>query len=135
MSSRSKSTGIFFIQHGIEELVSHFPAQYIERGDGRSYNRAVAECIDGVRDFLTLHYCAAARTDTAFWRATRSVVVSRPGSGTAGRCGSSACRTTRTSIRDYHGFEFYSYSVMLLGLGYRPSESLPALDHLDAPTP
>ena len=33
---------------------------------------------------------------------------------------------------DYHGFEFYSYSVMLLGLGYRPGQSLPVLDHIDS---
>jgi hypothetical protein len=32
---------------------------------------------------------------------------------------------------NYHGFESYSYSVMLLGLGYRPERSLPALDHID----
>ncbi|HEY7214521.1 MAG TPA: tryptophan 7-halogenase, partial [Thermoanaerobaculia bacterium] len=31
----------------------------------------------------------------------------------------------------YHGFEFYSYSVMLLGLNYVPERSLPALDHVD----
>jgi tryptophan halogenase len=30
----------------------------------------------------------------------------------------------------YHGFEFYSYSVMLLGLNYRPEKGLPALDHV-----
>ena len=31
----------------------------------------------------------------------------------------------------YHGFESYSYSVMLLGLGYRPERYLPILDHMD----
>ena len=30
----------------------------------------------------------------------------------------------------YHGFESYSYSVMLLGLGYRPERSLPVLNHI-----
>jgi tryptophan halogenase len=32
---------------------------------------------------------------------------------------------------DYHGFESYSYSVMLLGLGYEPPAALPVLDFLD----
>ena len=32
---------------------------------------------------------------------------------------------------DYHGFESYSYSVMLLGLNYEPPASLPVLDFLD----
>ncbi len=32
----------------------------------------------------------------------------------------------------YHGFEAYSYNVMLLGLGgHLPARSLPALDYLD----
>ena|SRR5436305_7901998 len=32
----------------------------------------------------------------------------------------------------YHGFDAYSYSVMLLGLHHRPHRSLPVLDHLDS---
>src|SRR6185369_16924619 len=31
----------------------------------------------------------------------------------------------------YHGFESYSYSVMLLGLGYRPEHPLPILNQMD----
>jgi tryptophan 6-halogenase len=71
-----ESTGIFFIQHGIEELVSHLPGDSIDPEMVRSYNRVVAEGIDGVRDFLTLHYCTTERTDTEFWRAVKNVPLS-----------------------------------------------------------
>lgn len=126
-----ESTGIFFIQHGIEELISHFPGGALDEEAVRSYNRDVAECIDGVRDFLTLHYRASDRADTEFWRATKEVRVSEP---LAERLALWRKRlpNARSISSSYHGFEFYSYSVMLLGLNYRPAESLPALDHLDA---
>jgi hypothetical protein len=39
---------------------------------------------------------------------------------------------TKLSINpDYHGFEAYSYIVMLLGLGRKPRSSLAALDHMN----
>jgi len=48
-----ESTGIFFIQHGIEELINHFPQPDVAAEPARTaYNRAINDCIDGVRDFL-----------------------------------------------------------------------------------
>jgi predicted RNase H-like HicB family nuclease len=38
-----------------------------------SYNKIINECIDGVREFLTIHYFASDRSDTPFWRATKHV--------------------------------------------------------------
>src|SRR5688500_16674923 len=64
-----ESTGIFFIQHGIEELVNHFPGEVIDEETVKSYNSVVGDCIDGVRDFLILHYRTTDRADTGFWRA------------------------------------------------------------------
>jgi hypothetical protein len=71
-----ESTGIFFIQHGIEELVNHFTGDVADAGTVRSYNRVVGDCIDGVRDFLILHYRTTSRADTEFWRAAQQVEVS-----------------------------------------------------------
>jgi tryptophan halogenase len=125
-----ESTGIFFTQHGIEELVRHFPADGFEEQAVRGYNRQVAHCIDGVLDFLILHYRAARRTDTEFWRATEHIALTD-------RLAELLPLWARRlpddrSINPYfHGFEAYSYSVMLLGLGYQPPAALPVLDHLD----
>ena len=124
-----ESTGIFFIQHGIEELVAHLPGNVIDEEGVRSYNRNVADCIDGVRDFLTLHYCTTDRDDTEFWRATKRVRI--PESLQERLPLWKRRLPNQKSINpSYHGFEFYSYSVMLLGLNYRPEGSLPTLDHL-----
>jgi flavin-dependent dehydrogenase len=126
-----ESTGIFFIQHGIEELVSHFPSGPIDERMVKSYNQSVGDCIDGVRDFLILHYRSSDRADTPFWRATKNVHLSESLQ--------ERLELWKTRLPDvwninprYHGFEFYSYSVMLLGLNYRPPSNLPVLEHMDA---
>jgi tryptophan halogenase len=125
-----ESTGIFFIQHGIEELVSHFPDREFNSELINSYNRAVARCIDGVREFLTLHYVASTREDTPFWKATNDLVL--PGDLREQLALWKIRLPNNRSINThYHGFEAYSYSVMLLGLGRRPQSHLPVLDQLD----
>jgi len=125
-----ESTGIFFIQHGIEELVSHFPGILIDEELVKSYNRAVADCIDGVREFLTLHYCAGTRADTPFWRATKHDLVIPESLQERLKLWKTKLPNNRNINSKYHGFESYSYSVMLLGLGYIPEYSLPVLNHI-----
>ncbi len=125
-----ESTGIFFIQHGIEELVNHFPGAVCDEETIKSYNRVVGDCIDGVRDFLILHYRTTDRADTEFWRATKSVQVSADLKDRL-ELWKKRLPNPRNINPNFHGFEAYSYSVMLLGLNYRPQTSLPALDHLE----
>ncbi|WP_103341303.1 tryptophan halogenase family protein [Amycolatopsis sp. CA-126428] len=126
-----ESTGIFFIQYGVEQLVKHFPDESWRPELTAGYNRAIARCLDGVRDFLVVHYRCAARADTAYWKATKE----RPlPDGLAERLESWSVRLPdETSVYPYyHGFEPYSYNVMLLGLGgHLPRRSLPALDYID----
>ncbi len=124
-----ESTGIFFIQHGIEELVNHFPGAVPDEATVRSYNRVVGDCIDGVRDFLTLHYRTTDRADTGFWRAVHQAEVS-PELGERLDLWQQRLPNPRNINPRFHGFEAYSYSVMLLGLNHQPAASLPALDHL-----
>ncbi len=126
-----ESTGIFFIQHGIEELVSHFPGPAgIDPNMVASYNKVIGECIDGVREFLTIHYFASDRDDTPFWRATKQVTLP---DALRERLGiwRSMLPTSRSIYPAFHGFEDYSWSVMLMGLNYRPVAYPPMLDFLD----
>ncbi|HEX6904649.1 MAG TPA: tryptophan halogenase family protein [Thermoanaerobaculia bacterium] len=125
-----ESTGIFFIQNNIEELVNHLPASSgYDEETVRSYNRVVANAIDGVRDFLILHYKTTDRNDNEFWRATKALKVS---DDLAEKLALWKKRlpNVRNINANFHGFDAYSYSVMLLGLNYHPETSLPALDHI-----
>jgi tryptophan 6-halogenase len=126
-----ESTGIFFIQHGIEQLVNHFPSRVFEEETIRSYNQAVADVIDGVREFLTLHYVASTRNDTPFWKATKRDFVVPPELDERLRLWKRRLPTNRSINPRYHGFEAYSYAVMLLGLGHTPAGSAPGLDYKD----
>ncbi|GAB4585528.1 tryptophan 7-halogenase [Nocardia sp. IFM 10818] len=125
-----ESTGIFFIQHAIEQLVKHFPDPTWDETLRDSYNRLVARCMDGVREFLVLHYYGAARADNDYWRDTKRREI--PGEL------AERIERWRTKLPDsesvypyYHGFEPYSYVCMLLGLGGIRLQASPALRLLD----
>ncbi|MEV0260319.1 tryptophan halogenase family protein [Streptomyces sp. NPDC050617] len=125
-----ESTGIFFIQQGVEELVKHFPDARWDPGLRDSYNRVVADSKDGVREFLALHYRAAARADNAYWRDAKTRPVP---DGLAERLEGwqSKLPTPETVFPRYHGFECYSYLSMLIGLGGVPLRSAPVLGLMD----
>ena len=84
----------------------------------------------GVREFLTLHYRLAARQDTPYWRDAHTREL--PGD-LAERI--EQWRTTMPDAESvfphYHGFEPYSYAVMLLGLGGLEAAAPPALRLVD----
>jgi tryptophan halogenase len=126
-----ESTGVFFIQHGIELLVKHFPDDGWNPVHRESYNARVARVMDGVKEFLVLHYRAAAREDTPYWKAVKT---QRIPAGLAEKLRLWAARMPEdaTIYPHYHGFETYSWTVMLLGLGLAPKERRPALAHMDA---
>ncbi len=126
-----ESTGIFFIQYGIEELVSHLPNKFFNEDMIRSYNKNIANCIDGVRDFLILHYYATDRIDTPFWKASKHEIVVTEELLDRLKLWKNRLPNSRNINSNYHGFESYSYSVMLLGLNYMPEASLPILDYID----
>jgi len=125
-----ESTGIFFIQHAIVELVNHFPDKGFDEEVINSYNQAVAHCVDGVRDFLILHYHACDRADTDFWNAVKTDLVIPDELRERLKLWKKRLPNATTVNPRYHGFAPYSYCVMLLGLGYAPESHLPILNYL-----
>jgi flavin-dependent dehydrogenase len=125
-----ESTGIFFIQHGVEQLVKHFPDRTWDPQLIDAYNRRVNHVIDGVREFLVLHYRAALRDDTPYWKETNLRPIP---DALAERLdlARSLLLDEETMYPYYHGFEMYSWNTMLLGLGHEPAAPRPALAHTD----
>lgn len=125
-----ESTGIFFIQHAIELLVKYFPATTWDQALVDQYNRSIAHVLDGVREFLVLHYCGAGRNDTPYWRAAKEREVP---DGLKERMAQWAfgLPSAETIYPYYHGFEPYNWVVLLMGLGGVPVRYRPALDLLD----
>ncbi|MET7395832.1 tryptophan halogenase family protein [Dactylosporangium sp. NPDC005572] len=125
-----ESTGIFFIQHGIEQLVRHFPDQRWDPATIAAYNERIARAVDGVKEFLVLHYRVARRDDTPYWKEAKN----RPApDGLDERLALAGSRLLdeETIYPSYHGFESYSWNAMNLGLGHVPAEPPAALHHLD----
>jgi flavin-dependent dehydrogenase len=125
-----ESTGIFFIQHAVEQLVKNFPDNGWNETARNRYNRLVANCIDGVREFLIFHYYGSRRADTPYWKATKERDI--PGTLLQ------RVREWRTSLPDteniwpyFHGFEPYSYIAMLFGLGGISTRARPAVAAMD----
>jgi flavin-dependent dehydrogenase len=125
-----ESTGIFFIQHAVEQLVKHFPDTDWDPVLTKSYNTRIAHAVDGVKEFLILHYRAAQRDDSPYWKEAKDREA--PDSLRE------RMEIARTHLLDdetiyphYHGFEPYSWNAMLLGLGAEPRTNRPALDYAD----
>src|SRR5262249_50091604 len=111
--------------------ISHFPRKLPDAEMCKSYNRAIADCIDGILEFLILHYYTNTRADTPFWKATKHELMIPDVLRERLSLWKNRLPNNRNINPKYHGFESYSYSVMLLGLGYRPEYSLPVLDHVN----
>ena len=125
-----ESTGIFFIQHGIEQLVKHFPDERWNPQLAASYNERIAHAVDGVKEFLVLHYRSAVRNDTPYWKEAK---VRKVPDGLQGRLEVSRAHLLdeETIYPRYHGFEAYSWNAIQLGLGGELPAPRPALAHID----
>lgn len=125
-----ESTGIFFIQYAIEQLVKHWPDERWDPALAGSYNFHVGHVVDGVKEFLVLHYRAARRSDTPYWKETKVRPVP-DGLARKLEIARSLLLDDDTIYHHYHGFETYSWNTMLLGLGLEPPQGRPALAAMD----
>jgi tryptophan halogenase len=129
-----ESTGIFFIQHAVEHLVKYFPATTWDDALIEDYNRSVGRMLDGVREFLVLHYYGAARNDTPYWQAAKERPIP-DGLRERIQLWRFGLPSPETIYPYYHGFEPYNWTVLLMGLGGLPVRYRPALDLLDCTAP
>jgi tryptophan 6-halogenase len=125
-----ESTGIFFIQHGIEELANHFPFHGDDAVKQLSYNTVVNNCMDRIRDFLVIHYAASNRRDTEYWRSLGSLVLHDDLADRL-RIWQEYAPNQKNIPPEFHGFQVYSYTCILFGLGYLPRRTRALLDHKD----
>lgn len=126
-----ESTGLFFIQYAIEEIVNHLPVEPRACENERlSYNRAINDSIDGIREFLIVHYRASDRTDTQYWRDTKTLKMTDALEERM-KIWKARLPAPRNIFQPYHGFEAYSYSCILLGMNYEPEAYHPVLDVRD----
>ncbi|MFI6481047.1 tryptophan halogenase family protein [Nonomuraea sp. NPDC050663] len=125
-----ESTGIFFIHHAIEQMVKYFPSGRGDELQRELYNRSIAHVMDGVREFLCLHYVGARRADNQYWKDTKTRKIP---DALAERIEiwKHKVPDTESVYPYYHGLPPYSYNCILLGAGGIEVKHSPALDLAD----
>lgn len=70
-----ESTSIHLIQSGIAKLIALFPNQDCDPALARQFNTLFGRDMDGIRDFLILHYHATTGRDAPLWQHTRHMTL------------------------------------------------------------
>ena len=121
------ASDLHLLVNALSTLLEHFPDRQFEPALVASYNAAMVEDYERVRDFLVLHYCTSRREDSPFWQqCTHAAVPATVAQRLA---------LYRASGRIVHSRpEFYSdldWFWVLEGAGVIPRDYDPLVDAID----
>lgn len=111
-----ESTSIQLVINGVFNLLDHFPDKSFAQANIDSYNAELIEELEHIRDFLVLHYWAARRDDTPFWRYCRSLTLPE----SLRRRIEHYEATGRVRVKPRELFTDLSWFYIFEGLGIRP---------------
>jgi tryptophan halogenase len=123
-----ESTSIHLIQSGIAKLLALFPNGECDPFTAEQYNRIVAQEIEGVRDFLILHYHSMAGRQDPLWvqcnamRLPDSLVYKEE----------LFARSGRVVLGSDDLFKDASWFAVLMGQGHQPRDYNPLVDSYDS---
>jgi tryptophan halogenase len=119
-----ESTSIHMIQRSIIRLLQLFPSSGINTADIAEFNMQTSAEVEGIRDFIVLHYHVTDREDSKFWRYCRTMPIPD----------SLAHRLEMFRERGHvfkHGGELFgesSWVQVMLGQGLMPAAYHPIVD-------
>jgi len=119
-----ESTSIHLVMSGVYKLLEHFPNTSFAQSNIDSYNGELIQEIERIRDFIVLHYCLTARSDTPLWAYCRSMKL--PDS-LAQRI-ELYKHTGRVRIKAGELFTDLSWFYIFEGMGVTPESYDPLLD-------
>lgn len=123
-----ESTSIHLIQSGLAKLLALFPDKACDALTAEQYNRLMAEEMEGIRDFLILHYHLNERSGDPLWDYCRH--MSPPDTLTYRM--EHFKRSGRIVLGSDELFREASWLSVLIGQGLRPSGYAPLTDTLDS---
>jgi tryptophan halogenase len=122
-----ESTSIHLIQSGIAKLLSLFPTRDCDVLTAEQYNRVVRAEIEGIKDFLVLHYHSTTR-DEPLWAFCRD----RPLPEELAYKEQQFARTGRIVLSTDELFRDSSWFAVLIGQGHVAEDYNPLIDSIDA---
>jgi tryptophan halogenase len=123
-----ESTSIHLIQSGIAKLLGLFPSRACDAYTVDQYNRIIEQEIEGVRDFLVLHYHSTVGKTGALWEQCRSMPLPQ---GLVYKEAHFA-RSGRIVLASDELFKDASWFAVLVGQGHRPHDYNPLIDTFDS---
>ena len=123
-----ESTSIHLIQSGIAKLLSLFPSRDCDAFTAEQYNRIIAEEIEGIRDFLVLHYHSNTGKSEPLWQQCRSMPLPE----SLRYKEEHFARSGRIVLESDDLFKEASWFAVLTGQGHRPRDYNPLIDSIDA---
>jgi tryptophan 7-halogenase len=124
-----ESTSIHSIQSGIARLLSLFPTRECDPLTAEQYNRVVGVEIDGIRDFLVLHYHSTTRGEP-LWSYCREMPLPE----SLRYREEHFARSGRIVLSSDELFRDSSWFAVLVGQGHRPRDYNPLIDTIDTGT-
>jgi tryptophan 7-halogenase len=122
-----ESTSIHLIQSGIAKLLSLFPTRDCDALTAEQYNRVVRTEMEGIKDFLVLHYHSTTRNEP-MWAYCREMPLPEDLKYKEQQF----ARTGRIVLSTDELFRDASWFAVLLGQGHLPSDYNPLIDSIDA---
>lgn len=121
-----ESTSIYFIQRNLIRLVQLFEGDATSLTATSEFNRQSRQEMEGVRDFIILHYKVTNREDTPFWRYCKNMSVPDELQHRIDLFK----RSGRIFKKDYDLFNDSSWSQVMLGQGIVPESYHPYVDEM-----
>ena len=125
-----ESTSIHLIQSGITKLLTLFPDRDMDSALADRFNQLFGRDMDGIKDFLILHYHATSGCDEPLWRHCRTMALPDTLSARVAQYR----RSGRLILDSDELFREASWLAVLDGQGVTASGYNPLADAIDAAT-
>ncbi|WP_026287112.1 tryptophan halogenase family protein [Gilvimarinus chinensis] len=122
-----ESTAIHLVSKSLAHFVRLFPAADCAERLQREFNRRLYDDYCEIRDFLILHYCTTARSDTPFWQYCQNMPL--PDSLAEKLSLFREQGNLQPGVEDF--FQPSSWQMVLTGMGVTPRGYNPTVDALD----
>ena len=117
----------YLLSNALFNLLDHFPDKQFDPANIASYNAAIGDELERVRDFTILHYCLPRRDDSPFWQQCAAMALP----GTVAQSVEMYRATGRVIQSRPEAFSDLDWFWIFEGMGITPRDYDPLVDTVD----